>query len=288
MAMNEEWMNWTHHNLSRGCDPQGIVDILRNNGFSERDIKFAMEQYKPGKGQPNIVRVDTDRDENGIRKNFDYLKMANPPMLDQLERLGGYQVDDDRLQLYVIPKFLTDPECDSLIDVVNQNLRPSTVTSGRDDYGFRTSSTCDLYSDKSAAAKMLDKKISKTLGVKLSWSETNQGQKYLVGQEFKAHTDYFTPNSKEFEKFGNEMGQRTWTFTVYLNETPKGGATYFTKIDKPFYPKKGQATIWNNLNKDGTINPWTEHHGMPVEDGEKIIVTKWFRDKGKGKSPFIE
>lgn len=69
---------------------------------------------------------------------------------------------------------------------------------------------------------------------------------------------------------------------IYLNDTPKGGGTHFLYLDQIFYPKQGQAVIWNNLYPDGTPNRNTLHHGMPVEEGQKVIITKWFREKGSG------
>jgi prolyl 4-hydroxylase len=61
-----------------------------------------------------------------------------------------------------------------------------------------------------------------------------------------------------------------------------GGATRFTEIDLAIKPKTGMAVIWNNLNRDGTINPATKHCGEPVTRGCKIIITKWFRELGDG------
>ena len=48
-------------------------------------------------------------------------------------------------------------------------------------------------------------------------------------------------------------------------------------------PRLGQAIIWNNLYQDGRPNPDTLHHGMPVEQGYKAVITKWFRQRGRGK-----
>jgi prolyl 4-hydroxylase len=44
-------------------------------------------------------------------------------------------------------------------------------------------------------------------------------------------------------------------------------------------PKKGTAVIWNNLGPDGAPNYNTLHAAMPVEEGHKAIVTKWFRQR---------
>jgi prolyl 4-hydroxylase len=40
------------------------------------------------------------------------------------------------------------------------------------------------------------------------------------------------------------------------------------------------AVFWNNLHSDGSSNRDTLHCGLPVEAGHKIIITKWFREKG--------
>jgi prolyl 4-hydroxylase len=77
-------------------------------------------------------------------------------------------------------------------------------------------------------------------------------------------------------------GQRTWTFMVYLNEGMKGGGTKFFAIHRVFTPKKGTAVVWNNLYPDGSPNHDTLHSGLPVEAGHKIVITKWFRERGTG------
>jgi prolyl 4-hydroxylase len=41
------------------------------------------------------------------------------------------------------------------------------------------------------------------------------------------------------------MGQRTYTFMIYLNEVKEGGETEFKKLNQSFSPMKGKALIWN-------------------------------------------
>jgi prolyl 4-hydroxylase len=36
--------------------------------------------------------------------------------------------------------------------------------------------------------------------------------------------------------------------------------------------------IWNNLLPDGSPNYDTLHEGMRVTEGQKYIITKWFRE----------
>ncbi|MEJ1965396.1 MAG: 2OG-Fe(II) oxygenase [Gammaproteobacteria bacterium] len=107
---------------------------------------------------------------------------------------------------------------------------------------------------RSPVALNIDSKIAKTMGIRLEYSEGIQAQRYDIGQQFKAHTDFFEPGTPEYARFGAERGNRTWTFMVYLNDGMSGGGTKFFAIGHTFLPKKGQAVLWNNLNPDGTPN----------------------------------
>jgi len=71
--------------------------------------------------------------------------------------------------------------------------------------------------------------------------------------------------------------QRTWTVMIYLNNVSRGGQTCFNKLERCFTPVRGLALAWNNLMADGTPNPFTLHEAMPVQEGTKWVITKWFR-----------
>jgi prolyl 4-hydroxylase len=192
------------------------------------------------------------------------------------------KINNTKIQLYTWDNFLSSVECNALIEIINKHLRPSTLTYSNGDDQFRTSTTCDLAAINNSFVQEIDVKISKALGVYLCYSEAMQGQRYDVGQEFKAHTDFFEPGTSVFDEYTKVQGQRTWTFMIYLQGTEKGGGTKFVNLDKTFYPKLGQAVIWNNLDEFGRPNRDTLHHGMKVQSGSKIIITKWFREKGEG------
>ena len=65
---------------------------------------------------------------------------------------------------------------------------------------------------------------------------------------------------------------------VYLNDVNEGGATRFLAIEQNISPQKGLAVVWNNRYPNGQLNYDSLHAGLPVEDGEKLILTKWFRE----------
>ena len=122
----------------------------------------------------------------------------------------------------------------------------------------------------------LDKKICTALGTTEAFAEPTQGQHYDPGGEFKPHTDTF--EAHELPQFMTPtLGQRSWTFMIYLNQPEAGGETHFVDAGLSVQPKEGMAVIWNNLLPDGRPNLDSMHHGTPVKAGHKDIITKWFR-----------
>ncbi|NWM30065.1 oxygenase, partial [Escherichia coli] len=90
----------------------------------------------------------------------------------------------------------------------------------------RTSETCD-FSSSDPVVTELKRRMTVLTGIDPAHGEPMQGQRYDIGQEFKAHTDYFEPQGRDFEKYCAVAGQRTWTVMLYLNEVEAGGATRF-------------------------------------------------------------
>jgi prolyl 4-hydroxylase len=263
-ALDASWKAWLTENIERGCSRPELVDILLKNGFSLSSIQQNLGGTLPfAAPTPPSAPFQVPR-----------LMRRAPSKL--------HKVATDEVDLHTLDDFLSVKECDRLVALISHHLRPSTVTLEDTDKLFRTSRTCDLSLLRSPVAAAIDEKIARTLGIRLGYSEGIQAQRYEVGQQFKAHTDYFEPGTAEYHKFGGERGNRTWTFMVYLNEGMGGGGTRFVEIGHTFQPKKGQAVIWNNLNPDGTPNSATLHSGEPVTAGHKIIITKWFRELGTG------
>ena len=205
--------------------------------------------------------------------------------METAERLvaapGVQRVPSPKLHLFIKRHFLEAEECARIVELIEAQRRPSTLA---DDYGyeaFRTSETCDLDASDPAVAAV-DAKIIALTGLDPAYGEPMQGQRYAVGQEFKAHTDYFEPNGADYARYCSVAGQRTWTVMIYLNEPQAGGATRFKTIDKTVQPEAGKLLAWNNMRPDGSPNVNTLHHGMKVRSGVKYIVTKWFREKPWG------
>ena len=177
--------------------------------------------------------------------------------------------------------FLTPDECAAVIERIDARRRPSGLADHDGAAGFRTSETCDLDGSDMLVAGIA-MRLADYAGLSAAHAEPLQGQRYAVGQEFKAHTDYFEPGGLGFAEYCGTAGQRTWTLMVYLNAPDAGGATRFRNLGKLFQPETGKLLAWNNLLPDGRPNYATLHQGMPVRRGVKYIITSWFRERHWG------
>ena len=210
--------------------------------------------------------------------------MATPgeTTAEQLLAFSGVRrVPSLRIELFDRPGFLPPELCTELVRLIDKDRRPSTIADPNGDHYFRTSETCDLSAEE-PAVRDLEARLYALNRIDPAYGEPVQGQRYEVGQEFKAHTDYFEPDGQDFVRYCSVAGQRTWTFMIYLNDVEAGGATRFKVVDKMFRPERGKLVGWNNHRPDGTLNAATLHHGMKVRKGVKYVITKWYRERPWG------
>ncbi|ARU56900.1 2OG-Fe(II) oxygenase [Oleiphilus messinensis] len=253
--------------------------ILIDNGFDNRLVTQTLNQYKNNSALDKSSESREDYFQSVVKES----QIFHECIESRFILPNAKKIKTDSAELYVVENFLNKEECDAIISRIRSSLRRSTIveTAEPDQY-FRTSKTCDLGELNDEFIKAIDERICRYIGIDESYSEAIQGQYYEVGEEFKAHTDYFEASDPSFRKITEHAGQRSWTFMIYLNETKSGGETDFLKLGKSFKPSQGTAVIWNNLDCYGKPNINTMHHAKPVLEGYKAIITKWFRTKGKG------
>ncbi len=261
MSQQLSWSDWLVLNLARNCAPDELREELLKNGFSEEQADDKMQSASElfQKNQRNLTAKDN---------NFIVTQSVNLP--------NAVKISNDKVEMYTVDGFITAEENMQLIELIRNNRRSSTTT----DEGvssFRTSTTCELASLDHPIVEEIDERICRYMGIDSSHSEPIEGQWYEVGQEFKPHTDYFEPGSKSYHHHIGDLGQRTWTFMIYLNTTAEGGSTYFGELGLNVEPVAGTALLWNNVDSNGHLNSATMHCGMPVKSGYKAVVTKWFR-----------
>ena len=215
---------------------------------------------------------------------IDYKVTIGRQVRDRLMRNPTvFKIPSNELDIFVAREFLTPAECAALMKLIDAERIPSQLLAPTPDPEFRTSESCNL-SPFEPIVKQLEDRINDLLGIDPLNGETVQGQRYAVGQQFKAHHDFFytsEPYWPEMEKTG---GQRTWTAMVFLNAPEEGGQTAFEKAGIKVAPRPGNLLVWNNLDADGQPNPFSLHQGCPVVSGVKYVITKWYRERVWGSS----
>lgn len=264
----DDLMTFTWVRLRAGVEPHEVRRQLRLKGLGESEIRNLMQEAFEGR------RPVSNVDHRAVSEAAITRRAPHHPDIQRIQA--------PKAQLYVWKNFLVPDVCDAVVDLIGQRLRESTTADAFADAKVRTSRTSDLGQLGHDLIMQLDELMGEALGIHWSYSDITQGQRYDLEQEYKAHYDYFVPGSHEYNVFCQFLGQRTWTFMIYLNDVEEGGGTRFRRLEKTIMPEKGKAVIWNNLNPDGTVNPYTIHHGMKVRRGSKYIITKWFRERGWG------
>lgn len=219
-------------------------------------------------------------------------KFKKPEVPDQaaLRRVGDhvrarlaanraiYKLPSDKADIYAMADFMTADECRRMVEMIDEVARPSSVFNVAYGEDYRTSYSGDV-DCHDPFVKKISRRIDDLLGLDPTWGETVQGQRYLPGQQFKPHCDWFFTEAEYWERESGRGGQRSWTAMVYLNGVEGGGSTDFTELGLSVEPKPGAILMWNNADEDGVPNRWTIHSGTKVSAGVKYIITKWYRTR---------
>lgn len=175
--------------------------------------------------------------------------------------------------IVILGNVLSDEECDEIIRLSKNNLNRSKIGSLRKVSDLRTSSSTFLPETESDIVARVEKRISQIMNVPVEHGEGLHILNYKVGQEYKAHFDYFTSTSK------SSTNPRISTLVMYLNDVEQGGETYFPHLNLSITPQKGMAVYFEYFYQDPALNELTLHGGAPVVKGDKWAATQWVRRK---------
>jgi prolyl 4-hydroxylase len=192
------------------------------------------------------------------------------------------QISEDP-RIFILKGFLTDAECNHVIEVAKPNLVASKIVdeANTGEVADKRRSSRGFFIPREwndSILRNIEKRISNLTNTPVKNGENLHVLHYDVGGEFQPHCDFFnpTPGGKECARFG---GQRVATVVMYLNTPEAGGETVFPYANYAVQPKKGDAVLFYNLTPDGEVDPHSLHGGSPVKAGEKWIMTKWIRER---------
>ncbi len=175
----------------------------------------------------------------------------------------------DEPLIVILGNVLSDDECDVLIQLSKDRLQRSRIGDSREVHEQRTSSSMFIEDGQHNVITNIEKRISQIMNIPVEHGEGIQVLNYKVGQEFKAHLDYFS----------SAENPRISTLVMYLSDVEQGGETYFPKINLSVSPQKGMAVYFEYFYNNQMLNELTFHGGAPVIIGDKWAATQWMRRK---------
>ena len=192
------------------------------------------------------------------------------------------EVFSDNPSIYTIDKFITHEECEHMINISRDKIKPALVSG--DKKGIiskgKSGQNCWIKHDFDTITKRIAHKISKEVKLPLQNAESFQVIYYDKHQEYRQHFDGWlidgSEKSRRNMKYG---GQRLLTALVYLNNVEKGGGTRFTKLNIDVQAESGKILVFRNVHESSNRrHELSEHAGMPVLEGEKWAFNLWFRE----------
>lgn len=160
-------------------------------------------------------------------------------------------------------------------------------TGGSVDSEVRTSSGMFLTHNQDDIVKTIEDRIATVTMLPDENGESIQILRYVDGQKYEPHTDYFHDKVNVNPANG---GQRIATVLMYLTTPEEGGETVFPYSEKKVSgegwsdcaknglavkAKKGNALFFYSLKPDGTGDGKSTHGSCPTLKGEKFSATKW-------------
>lgn len=165
-------------------------------------------------------------------------------------------------------------ECDFLREIAGQRFKPALIF-----HESRRQFVKDPIRDSDTASfplvfewpavHALNRRIAAATSTQVGQGEPLQLLRYRPGQQYKPHLDAIA---------GLE-NQRLLTLIVWLNDDYTGGETHFPETGLSVRGAKGDALMFRNALSDGRPDPVSRHAGLPVTEGEKLIASRWIRQR---------
>ena len=181
-----------------------------------------------------------------------------------------------------VDDFFTHDECDRLIKKAKPYVVPCWIKdpqTGRTvlDPSSRTSTNTNI---PQREIPTLVQKLTTLLQCDANRLEMIQVIHYSKGQYFRRHTDGFMGPTTAC---GFEQSARLVTLFCYLNTPPRGGITYFPKINLSVKPHRGRAVLHFPTTLEMMEDFDTEHEGCPADDDKWLLVTwVWMHPRKEG------
>jgi prolyl 4-hydroxylase len=175
--------------------------------------------------------------------------------------------------IVILGNVLSDEECEALIQLSKDKLQRSKIGNARERHELRTSTSMFFQQAENDLVTKIEKRMASIMNIPVEHGEGLQILNYQIGQEYKAHFDFFSSANRTV------TNPRISTLVMYLNDVEQGGETFFPKLKFSVSPQKGMAVYFEYFYNNQELNDLTLHGGAPVITGDKWAATQWMRRK---------
>ncbi|KAK3245647.1 hypothetical protein CYMTET_44797 [Cymbomonas tetramitiformis] len=248
-----------------------------------RHASYIPTQCKGGKGfgsakktpkQPQDRRIDREKSLPAWRRET--YNFREPFHAIALEDHPDLQVLGTKPDIFLLPDFFTEEECDRLVAMAKPNMIPCLTVNPRtgavEEDVTRTSTNANvprrdvptLVSKLCALGRCDERQL-----------ETLQILRYKKGEFFASHSDGFQGPATAN---GFKNSARLVTIFVYLNDVDQGGETRFPQLGLDVRPRKGMAVVHFPTTHGFEEDDRTEHEGVAAVDEKWLFVTWVWKD----------
>lgn len=300
-----ELERWLARHIAQGFGADALVRSMCQSGYDAAFARATVQAAFAGSGMRNprsgpspspsprtskarTATEDTTSPPRAAAEASPAITAPNAlPAGDGRDVAVLFAMESPRIALF--ERLLMPDECEALIALSRGRLARSPVvnpdTGDENLIDARTSMGAMFQVGEHPLIETLEARIAAVTGVPVEQGEGLQILNYKPGAEYQPHYDFFNPQRPGEARQLRVGGQRMATLVIYLNDVPAGGATAFPKLGLRVNPVQGNAVFFAYLGEDGTLDERTLHAGLPVEQGEKWIATKWLREasyRGEG------
>lgn len=266
--INPEWKDWVLKCVEDNVNPTYIWDAMVKGNFGKSQAISCVESAYRILNKPLIY------------KDLPFVSENNEIRVDKKNVKVTLRCEDP--QLFVFEDVLSKEECSQILSFCKSKLiTRSQVVSNTDGESetsnVRTSSGGFFGRGENSLISALENRLSKLLNWPLYRSETIQFLRYLPGEQYEPHQDWFK-NDEAHSRQLSTGGQRVATTLVYIQRAKSGGSTYFPKLNLHINPVVGSAVTFLNMDRFGNVEENVLHGGAPVVEGEKVVLTFWQRE----------
>jgi prolyl 4-hydroxylase len=278
---------WIQQNLGQGETPAALAAAMQQQAMPAQAAHAIVEAFARARltGTPppvDSVELPQEPAEPALRVfTCEPSRLMGGTAIPAGDRMVRVAARAQRPVLAVLNGVIDRAECEELIELARDRLRPSTVVdpqTGRDVAAdWRASEGMFFRPLENALIERLDRRIAALMNLPVEHGEGLQVLHYPRGAGSAPHFDFLVPTNPASQASIARSGQRVSTLVTYLNDVAAGGETVFHAAGWTVSPQRGNAVYFEYCNSLGEVDHASLHSSNAVERGEKWVATKWMR-----------